>query len=186
MLRGTQADLAGVLFHELGHQKVFAAGDTAFTESFATTVEIEGVRRWLKGQDPMLFAAYQLSKQRSDQFYAMALKYKQQLEAVYASDKSPSEKRQQKQRVFAGLRQEYQYLKKQWRGYDGYDNWVEHKLNNAKLASIGNYRTYVPALQKLLLESNNDLTVFYQRAEQLARMNKNARLQALKRLDHSL
>ena len=185
MLRGAEADLAGVLFHELAHQRVFAASDTAFSESFATTVEIEGVRRWLDKQDPKLFADYQLRKQRSDQFLAMALKYKSRLESLYASDKPDAEKRTQKQRVFTELKQEYAGLKKQWQGYEGYDHWIENGLNNAKLASVGNYHTLVPALQNLLKESGNDLGEFYRRAERLARMNKAARQKELQRLNQS-
>jgi len=186
MLRGSEADLAGVLFHELAHQKVFAASDTAFTESFATTVEIEGVRRWLDKQDPGLFAAWHLRKQRSEQFITLVLTYKTQLEALYASSAPRSEMRSQKQKLFAALKEEYLVLKKQWQGYDGYDHWFDSGLNNAKLASVGNYHGYVPALQALLRESGNDLAEFYRRAERLVQLDKQARLLELKRLDQSL
>ena len=39
--------LAGLIFHELAHQKLYVAGDTAFNESFATAVELAGVEAWL-------------------------------------------------------------------------------------------------------------------------------------------
>src|SRR6266403_163267 len=44
----SEGDLAETIFHELGHQRVFASGDTDFNEAFATTVGQEGARRWLR------------------------------------------------------------------------------------------------------------------------------------------
>src|SRR6266699_5283033 len=43
-----EPDLAETIFHELGHQRVFARSDTDFNEAFATTVGEEGARRWLR------------------------------------------------------------------------------------------------------------------------------------------
>ena len=43
-------DLARLIFHELAHQVVYVPGDTLFNESFATTVEREGVRRWAEAK----------------------------------------------------------------------------------------------------------------------------------------
>ena len=40
--------LAALVFHELAHQRVYIPGDTIFNESFATAVELEGLKRWLK------------------------------------------------------------------------------------------------------------------------------------------
>ena len=39
--------LAGLVFHELAHQKLYIKGDTVFNESFATAVEQAGVELWL-------------------------------------------------------------------------------------------------------------------------------------------
>ncbi|HNS26702.1 MAG TPA: aminopeptidase, partial [Steroidobacteraceae bacterium] len=41
------AQLVGVIFHELAHQVVYVAGDSAFNEAFAVAVEQEGLARWL-------------------------------------------------------------------------------------------------------------------------------------------
>jgi predicted aminopeptidase len=46
----SDARLAEIIFHELGHQRVFAHGDTDFNEAFATVVGQEGARRWLARQ----------------------------------------------------------------------------------------------------------------------------------------
>src|SRR5437879_4165324 len=45
-----EPDLAETVFHELGHQRVFARSDTDFNEAFATTVGEEGARRWLRAK----------------------------------------------------------------------------------------------------------------------------------------
>ncbi|MBC7446116.1 MAG: aminopeptidase, partial [Polaromonas sp.] len=42
-----EGELARLVFHELSHQVVYAAGDTMFNESFATAVERLGGQRWL-------------------------------------------------------------------------------------------------------------------------------------------
>ena len=41
-------ELASIMFHELAHQLVYIADDTAFNEAFAVTVEQEGLARWLR------------------------------------------------------------------------------------------------------------------------------------------
>ena len=43
MLSADAARLAGVIFHELAHQRVYVAGDAVFNESFATFVERQGL-----------------------------------------------------------------------------------------------------------------------------------------------
>src|ERR1019366_7787043 len=49
-ISNAESDLAEPLFHELGHRRVFAIGDTDFNEAFATTVGQEGARRWLRAK----------------------------------------------------------------------------------------------------------------------------------------
>ena len=48
MLGWSDVELASIIFHELTHQMIYRADDADFNEAFATTVEEEGVRRWLK------------------------------------------------------------------------------------------------------------------------------------------
>ena len=45
-LRFGDTETARTIFHELAHQLLFVEGDTVFNESFAATVENEGLRRW--------------------------------------------------------------------------------------------------------------------------------------------
>src|SRR4029079_7548997 len=46
-IRYPDTELARLLFHELSHQVAYVQDDSTFNESFAVTVEREGVRRWL-------------------------------------------------------------------------------------------------------------------------------------------
>src|SRR6185437_14397083 len=50
MLRYGDPDLAGTIFHELAHQLIYIPGDSEFNESFAMTVEDEGLARWLRAR----------------------------------------------------------------------------------------------------------------------------------------
>src|SRR3954466_1892444 len=63
------AELAEIIFHELGHQRVFARGDTDFNEAFATTVGQEGARRWLlKKGDQDALETYRGEQRRTRDF----------------------------------------------------------------------------------------------------------------------
>ena len=48
MLSYGDTELAAIVFHELSHQLIYVAGDSAFNEAFAVTVEQAGLERWLK------------------------------------------------------------------------------------------------------------------------------------------
>src|ERR1700683_3195156 len=45
MMRYGDLELVSTIFHELAHQLIYVHGDTEFNESFAVTVEQEGLRR---------------------------------------------------------------------------------------------------------------------------------------------
>lgn len=174
------AEMAGVLFHELAHQRLYVRDDSAFSESFAVAVEIEGVRRWLAHNgEPEAFARYLESKRRRSEFTALVLEHRARLEAVYGSDLSDEAKRTAKQTELASLRRVYAGLKQRWGGYDGFDAWIEQDLNNAKLAAIGLYHRHVPAFQALLAQHNGDLAAFYRAAEELAKLPPAEREEAL-------
>ena len=185
MMRGGVPDLAGIIFHELGHQEMYTKNDTAFVESFATVVETEGVRRWLNKQSDKSFANYLARQKRYDEFVELILKYRKQLQGVYASTQIDAAKREQKKRLLTELLKDYEKLKQDWGGYAGFDNWMLNDLNNAKLASVGNYHQWVPSLQNLLDACNGDLPCFYKRANEIARLKSGDRLRELERLAQS-
>ena len=60
-IRWPESELARLLFHELAHQVVYVADDTAFNESYATAVERLGLQRWLAGAGAAAGAAATLA-----------------------------------------------------------------------------------------------------------------------------
>lgn len=175
-----EVEMAGVLFHELAHQRLYVRDDSTFSESFAVAVEIEGLRRWLAHNgDAEAFAGYLETRRRRDEFITLMLEHRTRLEAVYASDSDDATKRAAKQVKLAALRRAYAELKQRWGGYDGFDAWVEQDLNNAKLAAVGTYHRHVPAFQALLTRHDGELAAFYRAAEELARLPRAQRDAAL-------
>lgn len=165
------AELARMIFHELAHQVAYAPGDTVFNESFATAVELEGVRRWLDQTGRVdLFAGFERSRARYGEFLELVMNTRNELEKLYGSEMDEATKRSRKAEAFERLRASYSQLKVGWGGYSGYDQWFAESLNNAKLGSIAAYTQLVPAFQKLLAENAGDLAAFYESVRQLAEL----------------
>ncbi len=176
-------ELAAIVFHELAHEKLYVKGDTTFDESFAMTVEREGLRRWLMHEHkPEVFRRYSERKRRQAQFIALVMRTRERLKALYASKLDDATKRAGKRAAFADLKREYGKLKQRWGGYSGYDRWFARDLNNASLVPIGSYYDYVPAFEQLLRESGGDLARFYARAAEIGHLppaERKRRMQAL-------
>lgn len=176
-------EVAGLIFHELAHQQLYLKGDTTFNESFAMTVQLEGVRRWLQANGAGgEFDRYREQLKRRDQFIALMLKYRDRLETLYQSDASTAEKRAGKRRILAELHAEYLRVRASWNGYGGYDRWFAQRLNNAHFVSIGTYFELVPAFQALLAQQHGDLPAFYRAAKAISKLGEKERLAALRRL----
>lgn len=183
-----EADLAGVLFHELAHQKLFARGDSDFDEAFATVVEEEGVRRWLKstGRQEAL-DHFERSLQFEAEFHALLGRTQASLQELYQSvagrrmsdtPRAPAELRRQKDAVFARLQVDYTRLRERWPEKQNH-TWVGRHPNNAKVASEDTYYRLTPAFRRLLAQNRNDLEAFYAAARRLARNPKAARQRAM-------
>jgi predicted aminopeptidase len=173
-------EVARLIFHELAHQVMYTKGDTEFNESFAVTVELEGVARWMAryGDDKMRADAAR-AQQRRTQFAALVLKYRHELGGLYRTKLAPAEMRERKAATFDALKQDYRQLKAdEWGGFAGYDRFLDDP-NNAKLASISFYNTLVPEFQRLLAKLDGNLPAFYAEVKRLAAMSKPARYRAL-------
>jgi predicted aminopeptidase len=177
------AELARMIFHELAHQIVYAQGDSQFNESFASTVEEVGVERWMdRFGNPAMRDSYARYKSRKHDFLTLLLKYRKALEQNYALvDRSDSEKRAVKARLFQELKDEYQVLKGNWGGYAGYDRFFEQPLSNAHLASIATYEDFVPAF-RAMLRRDGSFPRFYNSVKRLAELDRSDRHRILKAL----
>jgi predicted aminopeptidase len=178
-----EPEVARIVFHELAHQEAYLKGDTVFNESFAATVEEEGLRRWLEREGtPAQRSAYEDSRRRRSEFAALVIKYRARLAELYARPASIEEKREGKRLLFARMNDEYGALKASWGGFAGFDRLLARGANNAFLASIASYTELVPAFRALLAEKKGDLGAFYQAVRDLAKLDKaerDARLAAL-------
>jgi predicted aminopeptidase len=162
-IRYPDAQVARLVFHELAHQLVYAKGDTTFNESFAVTVEDEGVRRWLEAQGRSAdLAAFQTAQERKRALAAHIKETRERLKLIYASKLTPEQMLEQKKSEFDRLRALY-------------PTFVPAEPNNAFLVSIALYNEYLPAFERLLAQSGNNLDAFYERARQLAQEDRKQR-----------
>ncbi len=180
VIQWQEANLAGLIFHELAHQKLYVKGDSAFNEAFATTVEQAGIKRWLlEHRGPDELELWQQGQQKEGAFVALLLSAKQRLVMLYREQVSERVMRKRKQRLFLEVEQSYHQLRASWDGYSGYDRWFQRSLNNAHLASVATYEEWVPAFTTLLDRSGGVSTQFYAVCEQLAELPKVERTKAL-------
>jgi len=176
-----EGELARLIFHELAHQIVYVKDDTAFNESFATTVERVGVERWFASEsDAKTLTAYDLQEQRRADFLVLLREHRDLLAANYASDATDDEKRTRKREIFADLQTAYARLKSErWGGWGGYDRYFAQSLNNAHLSAVGAYNDLVPNFKALLHAEGDDLPRFYARVKKLADEGKEQRTKDL-------
>ena len=195
-ISNTEPDLAETIFHELGHQRVFASGDTDFNEAFATVVGQEGARRWLRAKGaPAGCEQYEAQLRRTEQFTRLIASARERLTTLYGDQTTPAgqakavkqprplpvaELRLQKQQVLDRLRDEYAQLKAQWGGNSDYDAWFARPLNNAQLNSVATYYDLAPSFERLLALNGGDLEKFYAAVARLAREPKAERHRRLR------
>jgi predicted aminopeptidase len=168
--------LASLLFHEMSHQIVYVPGDTKFNESFAKTVELEGLRRWANSEDdPTLWLECQRREKLSTEFQQFLLRIRNQLDGVYLTKADNDYKRSKKEEILTSAFANYEEMKKAWDNYSGFDSWMEAGLNNARLSSVATYYDYVPAFQELLRQVNFELPLFYEEVKAIAAMTEQER-----------
>lgn len=166
-------ELARLIFHELSHQVVYVPDDTTFNESYATAVEEEGVRRWLRrSADRSLQERFDRGQTVRREFQSLVARTREALAAVYSSALSDSRKREEKHRLLAAMREEYEQFRLRWGGYRGYDDWMARGVNNASFALFGLYTDGLPAFRALLSRLDGDLGRFHAEVRSLAQLPK--------------
>lgn len=180
MLNWEDAVLVKTIFHELAHQRLYIADDSAFNESFATAVAEFGFARWRAETE--LGASVTASQSHEREFIALVLRHQRALQAWYRRPLTDAEKLLRKARQMQRLRDEFAALSRNWADREDYARWLAHDLNNAKLASVGTYYRHVPAFTALLHHLAGDLPHFYAAAEALGRTPRAARAACLRAL----
>ena len=176
MVNWDDMELAAIIFHELTHQLLYVRNDASFNEALATTVEEEGVRRWLSSQGrEQDLAEHLLQQQHYLQVIALMSQTREHLRLVYAMSLPPPLMRERKREAFETLRETYTALRTQWGGHAPFDAWFAQDINNAHLASIATYFACVPGFERELKAVGGDLPAFYRRVRDLAKLDQSQR-----------
>ncbi len=167
MLRADRQDLAALLFHELAHQKLWLPDDMELNEAFAEAVARIGIEKLAQTWGDVDVAKFELRAQEEDEFYALVLRHKEKLAALYASGNPDWRKRALKEEQFAALRTEYRVLNVNSSTPNRFTVWLETDLNNAKLLAVSAYRKLVPSLLELYHGRGQRLELLYTLVGQL-------------------
>ncbi|MSQ88653.1 MAG: aminopeptidase [Betaproteobacteria bacterium] len=158
-IRYADAELAGLIFHELAHQLLYLKGEATFNESFAVVVERAGVQRWLAatGRSSELKVFFE-SQDRSRKLIDAMGQSRTRLQTLYAMPLLPEVMRARKRAEFAELEKVLAEI----------PGFKEVAANNALLASFATYTQLVPTFERLLEEEGGDLERFYAKIKALA------------------
>lgn len=175
VLRRSERQLAGLVFHELAHQLVYVPGDTTFNESFASFVENEGLRRWMQ-KNPRTGVEVDLHQEqaRQAQFVALISDFRDRFSELYNTELPQESMRAEKLVLQKKLREDYEAWSREW-GSRAYERWFSGPLNNAQLATVSSYNDLVPAFAAMLSANDNELQNFYEQVKTLAALPKDER-----------
>ncbi len=164
-------ELASIMFHELSHQVIYIADDTAFNEAFAVTVEEEGLARWLKfrGRETDL-AKYRKRRERQAEGVELVSRFRRELKMLYGTPLDAETMRTRKREVFARLVGELRALDERYGTQSNLAAALDGKPNNARLASLATYYECVPGFERVLAEQQHDLPRFYAAVRALAKL----------------
>ncbi len=168
MLRYSDLDLVGTIFHELAHQLYYVPGDSEFDESFAMTVEAEGLSRWLGGRSGELqkYTAEQRFDDSVDRVLAAA---RSQLQRLYAMPLPDARKRVRKRAILSATGERILAMESAAHVHSGYDELIAEGLNNADLAAAATYSDCVPGFERLLQQNDDELPLFYAAVRRIGR-----------------
>jgi predicted aminopeptidase len=176
MVSWNDVELASIIFHELTHQLLYVSNDASFNEALATTVEEEGVKRWLysQGREKDL-TQHLVEQQHYLTVIALMTETRAQLASLYALGLPAPLMRERKREIFESMRESYALLREQWGGHGPFDAWFAKDINNAHLASIATYFACVPGFERELKAVGGDLPAFYRRVRELAKLDQEHR-----------
>ena len=169
-----EGDFAGLLFHELAHQLLYVKNDTAFNESFATTVERMATPLWLHSHaSAATQQRWQQSRQRRELWQQLTRETRQRLQQIYEQKNAEAFDAKAleaiKSKVFDEFRATYAQLRAQWIATDEplltsialreqyyrrltqTDEWVA-QANNASFGALAAYDDWVPAMTRWWLQ----------------------------------
>lgn len=170
------ARLAGLIFHELTHQRLYVDNDTLFNESLASAVQQIGTELWLKSNQQ----SDQIKHFRNSNLYHHAViklieKTQTELDTLYGTDSSTETKRLQKQIILDTAIDRHNTLAQSFNKKGGYTRWFSSGLNNAKLASISAYNTHVVAFTHIMDSQQGNFEKFFESVETISALPRSKR-----------
>ena len=168
--------LAGLIFHELTHQRIYIDDDTRFNESLASAVQQVGIRLWLEshGQQQKLERFDRGLTYRKD-VVALIESSRNRLKEIYRQQQPEGWKRDEKHKVFEQMREEYEVISRRHDYRDGFARWMTTDLNNAKLASVSTYNALIPVFVSMINAFDRDFERFFDYVEKIGELNKEQR-----------
>lgn len=162
--------MVALMFHELAHKVVYIADDTRFNESFATAVELEGLKRWLEATEQP--DRYQETLVRLEHLQATLVLIEQtadRLSTLYAQQDSldAATLRERKSAILSDLHSDYEQLETGWARPGPLSGVIIH-MNNAVLGLFRQYNSDVPGFRQMLVEAKGDFARFYDEVKALA------------------
>lgn len=203
-----EGDFAGLLFHELAHQLLYVKDDSAFNESFASTVERIATPLWLQTHaSPTTQKRWQQSLQRRALWQQLTRATRQRLQEIYEPNNAQTLDEKAltaiKTRVFDEFRASYAQLRAQWLATDEpllttealrdqyfqrlaqTDDWVTN-ANNASFGALSTYDDWIPAMTRWWQQLRGDAPAtretwqrFYAQMRELAQLPADERRQRL-------
>ena len=127
---------------------------------------------------------YEADRKRDAEFLALVSQTREELRHVYDNAGTLRQKRAAKTAAIERLRTRYRQMRdSRWRGYRAYDAWFDAPINNAKLAAISVYSDQVTAFLRLFDLCSGDYPRFYASVQQLGKLDKVSRIDALAAAD---
>lgn len=170
------ARLAGLIFHELTHQRLYIDNDTLFNESLASAVQRMGTELWLKSNQK----SDEIDQFKKSNLYHHAVvkliqKTQVELDILYKTDISTTKKRKLKKQILDTTIKHHTTLAKSFNKKGGYTRWFSSGLNNAKLASVSAYNTHLPAFINIMDNQQGSFRKFFDYVETLSKLPKSRR-----------
>lgn len=164
MLQKSKGRLAESIFHEFAHGTVSYKRDTAIDESFGNAVGEISTCIFLKETDPEEAKKFVTAKQSERIFIALLRQTRERLKSLYEKNGGVATGvyREEKEKIFDMLREEAHAA-----GLAIYKDWLENGLNNAKIAGISLYHSYIPAFLNLFVKTGRNMEEFYRKVREI-------------------
>jgi len=172
--------LAGLLFHELTHQRIYIDDDTQFNESLAVAVQLAGTELWLEStHDDAQIAEFKRSIKYRAEVILLIEQTAEKLNQLYKSEADEAIKRDKKAAIFATSRERYLAIAKRLNYSDGFEDWFAGELNNAKIGSISAYNIHASAFLAMIKVLNYDFPAFFDHVQAIGALDRAVRDQCL-------